>query len=108
MGTQFTDADSRKLAELLEKQRRAKQEARNEQKRNDRMCEKLFGMKQAEVQAIIDQRDVPVPPEHDYWDEYYELKQLVERLCAVMGKDFDDFPAYVRWREERAREQAQK
>jgi 3-oxoacyl-(acyl-carrier-protein) synthase len=27
MGTQFTDADSRKLAELLEKQRRAKQEA---------------------------------------------------------------------------------
>ena len=40
----------------------------------------------------------------DYWNEYYELKCLVERLCATIHKSYDDFPQYVEWREQKARE----
>ena len=96
----FTEADKKKLLELQEKQRKAKAEERNEQKRNDRMCQKLFGMTVKEVTEKLNGTDSP----RDYWNEYYELKCLVERLCATIHKSYDDFPQYVEWREQKARE----
>lgn len=42
--TTFTEADRKKLEELKAKERQAKQDARNEAKRNDRVCKSLFGM----------------------------------------------------------------
>lgn len=96
----FTEADKKKLLELQEKQRKAKAEERNEQKRNDRMCQKLFGMTVKEVTEKLNGTDSP----RDYWNEYYELKCLVERLCNTIHKSYDDFPQYVEWREQKARE----
>ena len=96
----FTEADKKKLLELQEKQRKAKAEERNEQKRNDRMCQKLFGMTVKEVTEKLNGTDSP----RDYWNEYYELKCLVERLCATIHKSYDDFPQYVEWGEQKARE----
>ena len=96
----FTEADKKKLLELQEKQRKAKAEERNEQKRNDRMCQKLFGMTVKEVTEKLNGTDSP----RDYWNEYYELKCLVERLCATIHKSYDDFSQYVEWREQKARE----
>ena len=96
----FTEADKKKLLELQEKQRKAKAEERNEQKRNDRMCQKLFGMTVKEVTEKLNGTDSP----HDYFNEYWELKEKVTRLMAITGKSFEDFDGYVEWREQKARE----
>ncbi len=100
--TTFTEADRKKLEALKAKERQAKQDARNEQKRADSVCKKLFGKTAKQVKDALEN-----PPEtHDYWNEYYELKQLVTRLMSVMGKDFDGFQEYVEWREQKAQEKA--
>lgn len=100
----FTEADRKKLEALKEKERKAKQEARNEAKRNDTICKKLFGMTAKQVK---DKLENPTETK-DYWQEYYELKQMVERLMKVMGKDFYDFTQYVEHREQMAHERETK
>lgn len=100
----FTEADRKKLEALKEKERQAKQEARNEAKRNDTICKKLFGMTAKQVK---DKLENPTK-EKDWWDEYYSLKTKVERLMAVMGKSFDDFEQYVEHREQMAHDRETK
>lgn len=96
----FTEADRRRLEALKEKERQARQAERNEEKRADTLCKKLFDMTAREVKDKLDNQTKT----HDYWNEYYELKQLVERLCSAMGKTYDEFPQYVEWREQKAAE----
>lgn len=102
MAVQFTDADLKKLQELQEKQRKAKAEERNEQKRNDRTCQKLFGMSAKEVKQKLEAPSTS----NDYFNEYYELKQKITRLMAVMGKSYEEFDGYLEWREQKASENA--
>ncbi len=100
----FTEADRKKLEALKEKERQAKQDARNEQKRADNLCKKLFGRTVKEVKDALE--NPPKAPEaHDYFNEYYDLKKLVTRLMKVMGKEYDEFEGYVEWREQKKAEQ---
>lgn len=36
---------------------------------------------------------------YDWYDDYHKLNDLVERLCAVIGKDPSEFGEYVEHRE---------
>lgn len=42
---------------------------------------------------------------YDWYDDYHTLKDLVDRLCAVIGKDPSEFEQYVEWREQKSQEQ---
>ena len=88
----FTEADRRKLEALKEKERKAKQEERNEAKRNDRICKKLFGMTAKEVKDKLEK--------DDYFHEYFQQKALITRLMEVVGKSYYDFEEYVKHREQ--------
>lgn len=99
----FTEADAKKLAELQAKQKQAKQDERNKQKRDDRTCKALFGMTVKEVKEKID--GTSETPDKNWWNEYYDLKCKVERLMACMNKTYDDFDGYVEWREQKKQEQ---
>lgn len=99
----FTEADKKKLLELQEKQRKAKAEERNEQKRNDRMCQKLFGMTVKEVTEKLNGTT------QDYWSQYYECKSLIERFQKLKGKEYnlEDFENYINYLEQKANENHQ-
>ena len=103
MDMTFTEADAKKLAELQAKQKQAKQDERNKQKRDDRTCKALFGMTVKEVKEKID--GTSKTPEKNWWNEYYDLKCKVERLMACMDKTYDDFDGYLEWREQKKQEQ---
>ena len=49
----FSEADRRRLEALKEKERKAKQEEKNEMRRADTMCKKLFGMTAKEVKEKL-------------------------------------------------------
>ena len=51
----FSEADRRRLEALKEKERRAKQEEKNEMRRADTMCRKLFGMTAKEVKEKLNE-----------------------------------------------------
>ena len=91
----FTEADRRKLEALKEKERQAKKDARNEQKRADRMCEKLFGMTAKQVQEKLSD-------DNDRWSIFDAQAQLVGRLMAAMGRRPEDFQRYVEACEKKA------
>ena len=95
--TAFTEVDRRRLEALKEKERKAKQAERNEQKRADTMCKKLFGMSAKEVQEKLS--------DNSYWyDRWNEQQELIKRLMAVAGKQPEDFQQYVEWREQKQAE----
>lgn len=104
----FTEADRKKLEALKAKERQAKQEARNEAKRNDTLCKKLFGLTVKQVKDSLAGTAETSTPVKDWWQEYYDLKCKVERLMTAMGKGMDDFDQYVEYRERMAREKSQK
>ena len=105
MAKNFSDADAKKLAELLEKQKQAKAEERNEAKRNDRLCQKLFGMSVKEVKDKLNGTTTT----QDYWSQYYECKSLIERFQKLKGKEYNlaDFENYINYLEQKANENNQ-
>jgi len=96
----FTEADAKKLAELQAKQKQAKQEERNKQKRDDRMCKALFGMTVKEVKAKIDGTHSEGNNDNYWYEEWKRQKDLIDRLM-VHVKGTDNFEDYVRWREQK-------
>ena len=50
----FSDADKEKLEALKEKKAQASKDARNERKRHDRLCKKLFGYTVAQVRELLE------------------------------------------------------
>ncbi len=96
----FTEKDRRRLEALKEKERKAKQDEKNEQRRADNMCKKLFGKTAKQVKEELERK-----PDVGYqMKEYFKLRDLVTRLMRVTGKQYEDFPEYVAWREQKARE----
>lgn len=98
----MTEREKKLLAELQAKEKQDKIDARNEQKRNDRLCEKLFGMKVKEVQEKLNNTATT----YSYFDEYMELKNLIERLAVAWGKPYDFFAGYVEYHEQQAEQKA--
>lgn len=95
----FTEADRRRLEALKEKERQAKQDERNERKRADNLCKKLFGMSASDVQKNLSGSNY-------WWQKYNELNELTERLLDTMQNRPQDFKSYVEWREQKAQESA--
>jgi len=90
----FTEADKKKLAELKEKERIAKQQERNEQKRVDRFCQKHFGMTAKQVAEKL---------KDSYWyDRYNETKSQIDRLLDALPHRPESFEAYVQYYEQKA------
>lgn len=101
----FTEQEQKRLDELKEKKRKAQQEERNKKKRDDRYCKSLFGLS---VQEINDKLAEEKPDKMLYFNEYIELKGMVERLMTCVGYSFSDFEAYVKYRERKKSEQENK
>lgn len=99
----MTEREKKLLAELQAKEKQDKIDARNEQKRNDRLCEKLFGMKVKEIQEKLNNTAIT----YSYFDEYMELKNQIERLCRAWDKPYDFFAGYVERQEQKAQAQNQ-
>lgn len=89
----FTDADEKKLAELLAKKEEAKREARNEQKRVDRVLQKRLNLTMSQIENLI--------KEHD------KMKDLLTRFMGAKGREYDlkSFEIYVANIEEKSHPQ---
>ena len=74
MSTTFTEADRKKLEALKAKERQAKQDERNEQKRADTICKKLFGMTAKQVQEKLSAKEIK--PYNIYEDKLNEIADL--------------------------------
>lgn len=87
----FTEADRKKLLELQEKQRKAKAEERNQKKRDDRTCDRLFGMNSQGVKDALSERE--------------SLKNSVQRFCKTKNIPYDKFNEYIDDMEQRSVQQ---
>ncbi len=99
----FTEKERLRLEALKKKEREAKAEERKEKKRVDDMCKKQFGMTADEVKEALENRSQV----HNYWGEYSELKQLVDRLMDALPNRPESFEKYVHYYEQKRAEKLQ-
>ncbi len=83
----FTEADRRKLEALKTKERQARQDARNEAKRNDRICTKLFGMT---AKQVADRLSAGQTEQTNYYEQ--ELNDIAE----LYGTDIETLIEYIK------------
>ena len=103
----MTEAQKKKLAELRELERQDKQKERNRIKSDDRTCQRLFGMTTRQVKEKLAGQDKE--SEHiDYWQEYNELKELVDRLMGALPNRPNSFEKYVEFYEQKKLEKEKK
>ena len=95
----MTDKEMKRLNELLEK-KAAEEKA-------DADFFKQVRKRRDEVIRELDIKETKTPAK-DWFSEYYELKQLCERLMTVIDREYTDdaFRQYVEWREQKKSEQA--
>ena len=88
----FTEADKRRLEALKQKEKEARAEARNEKKRDDRTCKKLFGMTAAEVSKKLS-TPTQIP------EKYLTMEKQINRLMSALPHRPESFEEYVQYYE---------
>ena len=94
----MTEAQKKKLAELKELERQDKQKERNRIKADDRTCQRLFGMTVRQIQEKLAGQDQELE-HHDFWREYNDLSNQVDRLMDALPNRPESFESYIKYYE---------